>query len=320
MGLSQRDALRLKRNYGYAHKQARGKSFQEYQTAIMGALLHHGNDHSCCDASWCDYAAGKKDPKDNKTSVLIGTKKWKHLKEIHDKYTTADMLKMCHHLFDSQKNESLNQRMTTIAPKNKTFCTMMSLADCVFWVIIVDSIGYDAGLHRVLSKLTGCPTTQLSPTLHLWLRKKDDAATKKKQHQQKTETKKRRSSKIQAKIKESIAADRKAKKRNLDYGSGIAVNNEERAAMMTTTTPALATASKRYLLLFASVVVKLGIVECREKNANPIRNIWPVGNRKMMGITKIQPLRVGRRKIFKPCEQRTSVKSKKLTSQRQDSV
>ena len=46
-------------------------------------------------------------------------------------------------------------------------------------------------------------------------------------YQQRTETKKKRSSKIQAKISQSIKDDKKAKKRNLDYGSGIATAEEE---------------------------------------------------------------------------------------------
>lgn len=51
------DALRMKRNYGYAHKQARAKSFNEYKIAMESALYHHGNDHQYCDASWCNYKA-----------------------------------------------------------------------------------------------------------------------------------------------------------------------------------------------------------------------------------------------------------------------
>lgn len=64
------DAMRAKRNYGYAHKQSRDKSFEEYKKAMNGTILHHANDHSCCHEDWCPYKAGRKRPEDNKHSVL----------------------------------------------------------------------------------------------------------------------------------------------------------------------------------------------------------------------------------------------------------
>jgi len=44
-------------------------------------------------------------------------------------YTADEMLKMCHHPFDSQKNESLNHKIATVAPKTKMFCGTLSLSD-----------------------------------------------------------------------------------------------------------------------------------------------------------------------------------------------
>jgi len=73
IGITKADALCLKRNYGYAHKQSRDKPYEEYKMAMDGALRHHGNDHSCCDVSWCDYKAGKKDPANNKWLIKCDT-------------------------------------------------------------------------------------------------------------------------------------------------------------------------------------------------------------------------------------------------------
>jgi len=55
MRVTRAEAMRLKRNVGYAHKQSLGKTFDEYKTAMKGALLHHSNEHSCCDPSWCKF-------------------------------------------------------------------------------------------------------------------------------------------------------------------------------------------------------------------------------------------------------------------------
>lgn len=219
------DALRLKRNYGYAHKQARGKPFNEYKIAMESALYHHGNDHQYCDPAWCRYAAGTKDPAENKRSVLIGTVKWHNLEKVHKKYTTNDMLQMCHHEFDSQKNESLNTRIATYAPKNKTFSYTKSLEDRIDLVIIIDSIGYSSGITRIITRLTG-RTATLSPVQRLWLANQDKLDLRKKQYKSMTSTKKARAKRVQERIKQSVAEDKKAARRGMYYGSGIAVEGE----------------------------------------------------------------------------------------------
>lgn len=220
------DALRMKRNYGYAHKQARDKTFNEYKIAINGALYHHGNDHRYCDPSWCNYAAGKKDPANNKRSIIIGTDKWNQIKEVHEYYTTNDLLRMCHHPYDSQKNESLNTRVATYAPKTKTFCTTKSLEDRVDLVIIIDSIGYSDGVGRIINKVAG-RNVAMPAVVSTWLVQQDRSAKWKKEYQEKTTTKKRRAKKIQDRIKQSLAEDKKAEKQGMYYTSGVATKEDE---------------------------------------------------------------------------------------------
>jgi len=217
------DAQRIKRNIGYAHKQFRGKTFEEYKTAMKGALLHLGNDHSCCDASWCPFKSGKKDENDNENYLRKGTKRWNNIASVVDTYTTEEMLRMTHHPYDSQKNESLNTKTTMVAPKNKTFCKTMSLSDRIAFVTIVDSIGYDAGISRIISKLAGGKPIVIPPALQTWMRQVDSTARRKKRYQELPATKKKRAKAIKEKIKELIADDKKARKRGLDYGPGIAV-------------------------------------------------------------------------------------------------
>jgi len=139
--VTEADAEQLKRNLGYAHKQSVNKPFDEYRKAMKAALLHHGNDHSCCDPAWCAFARGAKDVNENEKYLIIGTQRWNNLKSVFDTYTTDEMLRMTYHPFDSQKNESLNTKIAVVAPKTKTFCSTMSLSDCVAFVVITDSIG-----------------------------------------------------------------------------------------------------------------------------------------------------------------------------------
>jgi len=238
------DAERLKCNLGYAHKQSVNKPFDEYRKAMKAALLHHGNDHSCCDPAWCAFARGAKDVNENKKYLIIRTQRWNNLKSVFDTYTTDEMLRMTYHPFDSQKNESLNTKIAAVAPKTKTFCSTMSLSDRVAFVVITDSIGYEAGISRILSKLAGEEAPTIPTTLQVWMRQADAETRRRKVHRDKPETKKKRAKEKQEKIKKCIADDKKARIRGLDYGTGIAVQEEAAAAaaaataemMMTTKT------------------------------------------------------------------------------------
>lgn len=124
------------------------------------------------------------------------------------------MLKLCHHQFDSQKNESLNTKVVTVAPKMKTFCTTKSLEDRFNLVVILDSIGQEADISRVITELTGRSAVScLSPIVRQWLNKQDRMSERKKQYRNKPETKKKRAKKIQEKIKQGIIDDKKGRKR-----------------------------------------------------------------------------------------------------------
>jgi len=164
-----------------------------------------------------------KDPALNEHSILMGTTKWENLLKVHKQYTTDEMLRMVHHPYDSQKNESLNQKVATFAPKNKTFCTTMSLADRIALVVVTDSVGYSTGISRIISRITG-RTAALSPVVRIWLTSQDKNANRKKEYQEKTTTKRRRAHQVQERIKQCIVEDKKAQNRGLFYGSGIAID------------------------------------------------------------------------------------------------
>jgi len=125
-----------------------------------------------------------------------------------------------------------------VAPKTKTFSATMSLADRILFVIISDSIGYDAGISRILSKLAGDEAPTIPSALQSWMQKMDADICRRKAHREKIETKKKRAAKSRDKIKECIADDKKARIRGLDYGSGIALQKEQAAEATATTASA----------------------------------------------------------------------------------
>ena len=120
-------------------------------------------------------------------------------------------LKMTHHSFDSQKNESLNRRVMSVAPKSKTFCKTMSLSYRISLIVIVDSIGYTQGLLQVLSKLCGA-TFSFLPVLEKWAMTKDTRASQKKTHEESKPTKLARTLQQKQNIKAELERDIKSKK------------------------------------------------------------------------------------------------------------
>jgi hypothetical protein len=217
------DALRLKRNLGYAHKQNRDKPFDEYVKAMWAALYHHFNDHSKC-GSWCPWEpAGKQDPAKNEKGVKRSSdnNKWKNCMDVFSTYLTDKHLKQTYHGFDSQKNESVNLKVMTVAPKHKCFSKSRSLEDRVALVVVIDSVGAAAGITRIVEKILD--RQHLPPLTQEFLFRSDKEARRKKAYNEKPETKARRAKKIQRQIKKKILEDKKAMRKGLYYCSGVAV-------------------------------------------------------------------------------------------------
>jgi hypothetical protein len=194
-GITKTDCERLKENMGYAHKQFRDVlTLEEYKRAWDAALWHMGNDHDFCDPSWCPYRAGTKDKKKNKHALDQEEKKFLSLKKVFFTYNTPHYLEQMHHPYDSQRNESLHQRVAKVAPKTTTLCTTFSLSDRISLVVIIDSIGFELGITRIIQKLYGVAssTAVTFPTeTQIWLHNADRDAAYVKEYQEKVETKAR---------------------------------------------------------------------------------------------------------------------------------
>ena len=65
-----------------------------------------------------------KKPEDNTMALKADDPRYKLIFDTVWKYVgDDDLLKQIHHPFSTNKNESLNKKMTVFAPKNKCFCT-----------------------------------------------------------------------------------------------------------------------------------------------------------------------------------------------------
>ena len=75
------------------------------------------------------------------------------MSEIWEKLTTDERLKECMHPFDSQINEALNTSVGKYAPKGRTYCTSMSLANRVLIAMGTHNLGYLQYWTRVFESL-----------------------------------------------------------------------------------------------------------------------------------------------------------------------
>ena len=220
----------LIRNFGFADKQNRHKSFEEFTTAMKAAHEHHFNNHHYCSTEWCHFAKLPEDQwklynaqKGNKLRDAVKDKYiYEESKKIHERFTTPENLKMMHHEFDSQKNESLNKSSTTVAPKNMVFSKTNSLHDRIALVVNYDSLGYHETFSCIFQHLTNNDNYIIDPIMSQFAKTKDDDTKKRRERQQSPKGKRMRVKKRKATLQANRLQNDRAKKRGDKYGPGVA--------------------------------------------------------------------------------------------------
>ena len=167
--------------------------------------LHHFNDHKFCNKDWCKSKRYENDgielPPNNELNKKFRNKV-EH-SELYDKiyhgilpYLTKEALAMCYHPFCTKKNETLNRKATAPAPKDRFFGGSSTLNDRLRMVAIVDSVGYEEGMSRVMEKLG----IKMYDSVKEWTRRKDKENNWRKIYATKPEIKWKRSKKGKVKI------------------------------------------------------------------------------------------------------------------------
>ena len=145
------------------------------------------------------------------------------LKLIVDLFTSEEMLFEAWHIFCTQKNESLNNTFSYLAPKNRTFSGSMSLTHRIMLAIGINVLGYNKFLSIIMQRLHIDKTS----TVDNFLIKKDIARTKHADLHASSEHKTKRAQKHVAKMKTLLLEKlSKNKKQEEDYAVGIGLNNE----------------------------------------------------------------------------------------------
>ena len=228
--LSKGECIKLKKLAGYFLKTPENQElpFEEFCKRASCMYLHHFNDHSCCSDKWCKVLKSQRqeDPLPLpanyckrfrcKTNHAILFKK---IEKGMSTYLTVEALKQVYHNYSTQKNESLNKKVTVVAPKDKYYGGTRTLQDRIHWVVVEDSVGYYQGIRRLFVQL-GIP---FDPILQSYSKRKDKRATVWSNHRKKGTVKAKRVAKQNAAIKASNEQDKAAFAAGVSYGSGIAL-------------------------------------------------------------------------------------------------
>ena len=122
--LTQKVIEHLNMNLQYAIAQNQNNE-KELGISIRAIVPHAYGDHSCCPANWCRYSREKKNYEHNRLDQdLSDTELRKDLEALFAKYSSEKLA----NLGSTQRNESLNQVVSTKAPKAKNFGGSKSLS------------------------------------------------------------------------------------------------------------------------------------------------------------------------------------------------
>ena len=140
-------AAKLKKHFGCWQNQTRQLTFAEMKKLKDVPILHATGDHSICNSDWCHSKKaqenGTKDKKKPMFSLPKDVCKIEQIKTIHESFTTDEEFREMHHPWSTQVNESLNMRLTELAPKYKHFSQSSTLQHRVT-VISIHNLGYKA--------------------------------------------------------------------------------------------------------------------------------------------------------------------------------
>ena len=219
------DAIRISHNFGYFIRTLKGKPEDEWLQLGSAVLDHHFDCHDNC-GPWCrrktatpeQRAAAKKFYRDKENDAKLYTE----LKTIMDGFITMKRLRESGHGYDTQVNESLNNVVAWLAPKNKMYCATRSLENRIAVAIGLVSCGLLAYHERLFKELG----IELSDETWHYLTVRDNSRRKKAQKAKTVEAKlKRQEKKADTLLKETNNAKREKAQRMGSYGPGIALED-----------------------------------------------------------------------------------------------
>jgi hypothetical protein len=232
------DIIRLTRNFAYMSRQLKDTPKDKWLNAGKAVVDHHFDKHDGCG----DFCRRKKElaedtPEITKKKVYRSIEKEPELYslvcEILADYITMEKLEEIGHGYHTNVNESFNNLVAWIAPKNKVYSGSGSLRARIAMAIGIKLVGFEE-FFRLLFKAMGII---LEPGTWHFFRSIGDW---KKRHKARSETqhyKEKRHQKTNEKIKKYVEELQKARRENDLYQTGIAMEADQQAITGTAARP-----------------------------------------------------------------------------------
>ena len=120
-------------------------------------------------------------------------------------------------MFDTQQNESMNNVIAYVAPKNKTMAHSMSLNNRISYVVGISIFGFKTYWKQVFDFME----IQITQTFKQFLQSETVNAEKKKSYYQRYDVKRLIAFHKQATMKQNIYENMLARRSGMDYIPGI---------------------------------------------------------------------------------------------------
>jgi hypothetical protein len=224
------DIIRLTRNFAYMSRQLKDTPKDKWPSAGKAVVDHHFDKHDGCG----DFCRRKKELaegslQDGKQKVYRSIEKEPELYSlvcaILADYITMEKLEEIGHGFHTNVNESFNNLVAWIAPKNKVYSGSGSLVARIAIAIGMKLAGFEEFFRRLYQTMG----IAVEPGTWHFFQSVGDWKKKHKERSELTENKQKRHQKTNEKIKRYVEELRKARRENDVYQTGIAMEADQQA-------------------------------------------------------------------------------------------
>lgn len=222
--MTKMDCRRLSKNFAFMARTLQYKATDaEIVDAGKAVVEHHFDNHQHC-GDWCRRKLQLNNATGNNTAAKFYRDKvkdselYERLLSIMGRFLTLEALKEVAHNMDTCANESFNNTIAWLAPKNKVYCGTNSLANRISIALGISTLGTLVYFEGLLQKMG----INVSDDVHHFLKVK---ATNRQKRLDKTKTRdyknKRKADEFEKIKKESSEATTARAKRDGVYEPGI---------------------------------------------------------------------------------------------------
>ena len=242
--LTKCDIYRISTNFAFMTRSLPGVDPSEYVTRGKSVVEHHFDDHQYCGA-FCRRKLHTEEERIAKKKFYRCKMKdkdlYEALKRLVARFVTHEALLEVGHGMDTLVNESINNSISWVAPKNKTYSTTQSLNNRIAFAVCINGVGTLKFFERMFVKC-GIAWT---PDIAYYVRQIDAARTTKIVKTKTGRAKRKRQEAFHGRLLgfAEIAKKERARRDGVAYEPGIGF--ERTAAAATSTKPPAKKRAKR---------------------------------------------------------------------------